>query len=71
MMSNNGQTLRTSMQNVRVQGRSTQGVCLVNLRETDILVAIQKISSLEGAKEESPMQQAVETTEEPSSCKES
>lgn len=43
MMSNAGQTLRISMNDVRVMGRSTQGVRLVNLREDDIVVAIQKL----------------------------
>jgi DNA gyrase subunit A len=47
MMSNTGQTLRISMKDVRVMGRSTQGVRLVNLYEGDSLVAIQKIESIE------------------------
>ncbi len=55
MMSNTGQTLRISMDEVRVMGRSTQGVRLVNLYEGDSLVAIQKI----GPTEQSPEVQAV------------
>lgn len=47
MMSDHGQTLRISMMDVRVMGRSTQGVRLVNLKEGDILVAISKIESVE------------------------
>jgi DNA gyrase subunit A len=47
MMSNAGQTLRISMKDVRVMGRSTQGVRLVNLHEGDILVAIQKLEHVE------------------------
>ncbi len=43
MMSNSGQTLRTSMQDIRVMGRSTQGVKLVQLSAEDILVGVQKI----------------------------
>lgn len=46
MMSATGQTVRISMRDLRVMGRNTQGVKLVNLKENDYLVAIQK---LEGA----------------------
>lgn len=45
MMSNTGQTVRISMNDVRVMGRSTQGVRLVNLNKGDKLVAIQKLES--------------------------
>lgn len=51
MMSNTGQTLRINMQDVRVMGRSTQGVRLVNLHGQDHLVAIQKIEHIEEANE--------------------
>jgi DNA gyrase subunit A len=47
MMSNVGQTLRMSMKDIRVMGRSTQGVKMVNLRNTDVLVALQKIEYIE------------------------
>ena len=56
MMSNVGQTLRISMKDVRVMGRSTQGVRLVNLPDKDVLVAITRIEHIEadvnGQKEE-------------------
>ncbi len=42
-MSSTGQTIRISMKDVRVMGRSTQGVRLANLREEDRVVAIQKL----------------------------
>ncbi|MBI5346571.1 MAG: DNA topoisomerase (ATP-hydrolyzing) subunit A [Chlamydiae bacterium] len=45
LMSASGQTLRICMKDVRIMGRSTQGVRLVNLREDDKLVGIQKIES--------------------------
>jgi DNA gyrase subunit A len=45
MMSSSGQTIRTSMKDVRVMGRSTQGVKLVNLSQGDLLVAVQKIEA--------------------------
>jgi len=46
MMSNAGQTLRTSMKDIRVMGRSTQGVKLVQLTEGDHLVALQRIENI-------------------------
>jgi DNA gyrase subunit A len=47
MMSAGGQTVRISMKDVRVMGRSTQGVRLVNLQEEDKLVAVQKLEHIE------------------------
>jgi DNA gyrase subunit A len=49
MISSVGQTVRISMRDLRVMGRNTQGVKLVNLRENDYLVAIQKIEEVESA----------------------
>lgn len=43
MISSSGQTVRITMKDLRVLGRNTQGVKLVNLREGDYLQAIQKI----------------------------
>ncbi len=50
LMSNLGQTIRMSMKDVRVMGRSTQGVRLVNLSAEDRVVAVQKIEEIAGAK---------------------
>jgi len=47
LMSNTGQTVRISMEEVRVMGRSTQGVKLVNIHDGDAIVAIQKLGSIE------------------------
>lgn len=47
MMSSLGQTVRISMKDLRVMGRNTQGVKLANLRNDDILVAIQKVEAAE------------------------
>lgn len=44
MMSESGQTLRTSMKAVRVMGRSTQGVRLVQMQEGDKLIGIQRVT---------------------------
>jgi len=43
LMSNSGQTLRIPMKDVRVMGRSTQGVRLVNLQKDDVVVAVLKV----------------------------
>ncbi|MBS0648312.1 MAG: DNA topoisomerase (ATP-hydrolyzing) subunit A [Verrucomicrobia bacterium] len=48
LMSEAGQTLRMSMKDVRVMGRTTQGVRLVNLSDEDKVVAVQKIEDLSG-----------------------
>lgn len=53
MMTSSGQTVRIRMRELRVLGRNTQGVKLANLREGDILVAIQKVESEENGGEES------------------
>ncbi len=47
MMSQGGQTVRISMKDVRVMGRSTQGVRLVQLKADDQLVGTQKIEHIE------------------------
>lgn len=45
LMSALGQTVRIGMKDTRVMGRNTQGVKLVNLKEKDYLVAVQKLES--------------------------
>jgi len=45
LMSNVGQTVRISMRDVRVMGRSTQGVRLVQLPETTLVTAVQKLEA--------------------------
>jgi len=46
LMSNLGQTIRISMQDVRVMVRTTQGVRLVNLPDNDVVVAVQKLEEM-------------------------
>lgn len=46
VMSEHSQTLRMSMKDVRVMGRSTQGVRLVHLETGDKVVAVQKIEHM-------------------------
>lgn len=47
MMSAQGQTVRISMQDLRVMGRATQGVKLVNLKPGDVLIAVEKLEGVE------------------------
>jgi len=47
LMSNVGQTLRISMRDVRVMGRSTQGVRLVQIPDDTLLTAVQKLEAVE------------------------
>lgn len=51
MMSEKGQTVRIPMKDVRVMGRSTQGVRLAKFDEEDNIVAMQKIEGLPSADE--------------------
>lgn len=49
LMSAEGQTMRISMRDIRVMGRNTQGVKLVNLKgDNDALLAVQKLEGEEG-----------------------
>ncbi len=53
IMSKQGQTVRMKMGDIRVMGRSTQGVRVVNLKLEDHLVGMQKIEQIEVSAEES------------------
>ncbi|AAP05251.1 DNA topoisomerase (ATP-hydrolyzing) subunit A [Chlamydia caviae] len=62
LMSAQGQAIRINMQDVRVMGRSTQGVRLVHVKDGDILVAMEKLSlnedeTLADIEQESPSPQ--------------
>lgn len=61
MMSRQGQTLRTTMDELRVMGRATQGVRLVNLGAEDTLFALQKIESIEKKEEEAEEKKKTES----------
>lgn len=62
MMSAKGQTVRISMKGLRVMGRATQGVKLVNLKDGDSLIAVQKVEGGgdEVAQDEIPQTEAIE-----------
>jgi DNA gyrase subunit A len=50
LMSNSGQALRIRMEDVRIMGRSTQGVRLVNLHAGTQVVGLQKIEAVQETK---------------------
>lgn len=52
MMTTQGQTVRISMKDLRVMGRATQGVKLVQLKENDKLWVIEKLVGLEEEQKE-------------------
>ncbi|MCH9608813.1 MAG: DNA gyrase subunit A [Chlamydiales bacterium] len=52
MISKLGQTVRISMADLRVMGRSTQGVKLVNLKDGDELLAIEKLEASDEIEED-------------------
>lgn len=58
MISSAGQTIRIPMSDLRVLGRSTQGVRLAHLKESDTLVAIQKVPSEENLEVESQQEES-------------
>ena len=51
MMSSAGQTVRINMKDMRVMGRSTQGVRVVNLKDDDLIMGMQKVEQIEGEDE--------------------
>lgn len=62
MMSAKGQAVRISMRDLRVMGRSTQGVKLVNLKDSDKLIAIQKLDD-QGEEAEEKVEEVTPATE--------
>ncbi|MEC8307007.1 MAG: DNA gyrase C-terminal beta-propeller domain-containing protein, partial [Chlamydiota bacterium] len=51
LMSSSGHTVRFGMEDLRVMGRSTQGVKVVNLSSKETLIAMQKVEHVEEEKE--------------------
>jgi DNA gyrase subunit A len=45
MISSGGKMVRTAIAPIRPIGRSTQGVCLIRLNESDKLVAVARVAS--------------------------
>ena len=52
LISSTGTLVRTTVDEISVQGRNTQGVRLIRLDEGERLVGIERIESLEGGEEQ-------------------
>jgi len=52
LISSTGTLVRTAVDEISVQGRNTQGVRLIRLEESERLVGIERVASLEAADEE-------------------
>ena len=52
LISSTGTLVRTTVDEISVQGRNTQGVRLIRLGDGERLVGIERIASLEGEGEE-------------------
>ena len=51
LISSTGTLVRTTVDEISVQGRNTQGVRLIRLDEGERLVGIERVASLESAEE--------------------
>ena len=52
IINRSGLTIRISVAELRVMGRATQGVKLINLRDNDVIAAVAKVETEEGAEGE-------------------
>jgi len=52
IINQSGLSIRMAMDDIRVAGRATQGVRLINLRENDTIAAVSVVAKSEPQKEE-------------------
>jgi DNA gyrase subunit A len=65
IINKSGITIRLAVSDLRVMGRATQGVRLINLsKKSDSIAAVAKVNSSNGDDEEKGAEQATENTEE-------
>jgi DNA gyrase subunit A len=60
LISSTGTLVRTTVDEISVQGRNTQGVRLIRLEESERLVGIERIESLEAAEDEAASEAAAD-----------
>src|SRR5579862_2343250 len=65
LISSTGTLVRTTVDEISVQGRNTQGVRLIRLEESERLVGIERIESLESGEAEAEAEAAGAATPEP------
>ena len=51
IINKSGLIIRMAVESLRVMGRATQGVRLINLREGDAIAAVARVEVLEGSEE--------------------
>ena len=61
IITRNGLTIRMGIDTLRVMGRATQGVKLINLREGDEIAAVAKVISEDEQQEDSAEELSAET----------
>ena len=61
IINKSGLTIRMAVSDIRVAGRATQGVKLINIKEGDSIAAISAVNKSE---EETPVQPAEQVNEE-------
>ncbi len=58
IINRSGLTIRTSVSQIRVAGRATQGVRIINLREGDAIASVAVVPAAEGEAADGPAEQA-------------
>ena len=64
IINKSGLIIRMSVESLRVMGRATQGVRLINLRDNDSIAAVAKVEVLEGEESEEEILDNEENTPE-------
>ena len=67
IINRSGITIRTAVDGIRMAGRATQGVKVINLREGDSIASVMAVPKSDDAEEATPTEgvQAEQTTEQP------
>ncbi len=63
IITKSGLTIRVEMSDIRLSGRATQGVRLINIREGDAIAAVSPVAKAEEDEESQAAQEAPETSE--------
>jgi len=64
IINRSGLTIRMAVSDIRVAGRATQGVRLINIKEGDSIAAVSAVSKGEGEQTEAPADQPQEVTDQ-------
>ena len=64
IINRSGLTIRMAVSGIKVAGRATQGVRLINIKEGDSIAAVSAVNKSEEDTPEQPAEQPVEQTPE-------